>query len=383
MILSNVNIGTGPSAGDGDPLRSAFTIINNNFQLVTNNVNALTNSVNSVAGRTGNVILTVNDIVGLSSTYASQANITTANTAMRGYVDQANTIQSGQVNAANLAIIAANLGMKGYVDSVASQSIYGNSNVASYLPTYSGNLGAKYATITGNDSNGVTGLNALAVGSPGIEIFGNTVAQFHSNINGPVLVSIHNKNLGNDSTAGFMVTADIGDENNYRTLVGKVGSNFTPVPGYVYPLDSTLLGFGGNLVIGSQISGPPGDPTKSIVFVVGSLGTVTEVLRLNTTDDLSSANLVLGSNVGILFNDGTRQTSAYSNVQVATYLPTYTGIIKTGGYTVSSLPTASSAGAGARAFVTDANTVVFGSALTGGAGNAVPVFSDGTTWRIG
>ena len=67
MILSNVNIGTGPSAGDGDPLRSAFTIINNNFQIVTNNVNALTNSVNSVAGRTGNVILTVNDVIGAAS----------------------------------------------------------------------------------------------------------------------------------------------------------------------------------------------------------------------------------------------------------------------------------------------------------------------------
>lgn len=64
MILSNVNIGTGPSAGDGDPLRSAFSTINNNFQIVTNNVNALSNSVTSVAGRTGNVTLTVNDIIG-------------------------------------------------------------------------------------------------------------------------------------------------------------------------------------------------------------------------------------------------------------------------------------------------------------------------------
>ena len=64
MILSNVNIGTGPSAGDGSPLRTAFTTINNNFQIVTNNVNALTNSVTSVAGRTGNVTLTVNDLLG-------------------------------------------------------------------------------------------------------------------------------------------------------------------------------------------------------------------------------------------------------------------------------------------------------------------------------
>ena len=66
MILSNVNIGTGPSSGDGSPLRSAFSIINSNFQIITNNVNALTNSVSSVAGRTGNVVLTVNDIVGFN-----------------------------------------------------------------------------------------------------------------------------------------------------------------------------------------------------------------------------------------------------------------------------------------------------------------------------
>ncbi len=68
MILANVNIGSGPSAGDGDPLRNAFTIINNNFAVVTSNVNSLTNSVTSVAGRDGNVSLTYQDIIGLSST---------------------------------------------------------------------------------------------------------------------------------------------------------------------------------------------------------------------------------------------------------------------------------------------------------------------------
>ena len=73
MILANVNIGTGPSAGDGDPLRTAFGTINNNFQIVTNNVNALTNSVTSVAGRTGNVTLTVSDIVGFRGLSLSNA----------------------------------------------------------------------------------------------------------------------------------------------------------------------------------------------------------------------------------------------------------------------------------------------------------------------
>jgi hypothetical protein len=69
------------------------------------------------------------------------AYVTTANSAVIGYIDQANTIQSAQVGAANLAIIAANLGMKGYVDSVASQSIYGNGNVKSYLTSgFDGNI---------------------------------------------------------------------------------------------------------------------------------------------------------------------------------------------------------------------------------------------------
>lgn len=102
MILSNVNIGTGPSSGDGSPLRSAFSIINNNFQLITNNVNALTNSVSSVAGRTGNIILTVNDVLGAAS------------------IAYVNSVASGN---ANIVITP-----------------YDNSNVKSYLSSFNGNI---------------------------------------------------------------------------------------------------------------------------------------------------------------------------------------------------------------------------------------------------
>lgn len=165
MILSNVNIGTGPSAGDGDPLRSAFSTINTNFQIVTNNVNALTNSVTTVAGRTGNVVLTTQDIVGINNyatvSYLSSqianvlvtggggnysntnvaaflpsysgniSSLTTANIAMRGYVDSKTA--------------TANIGMVGYVDSnilanIANILQYSNSSVASYLTGYSGNI---------------------------------------------------------------------------------------------------------------------------------------------------------------------------------------------------------------------------------------------------
>ena len=41
------------------------------------------------------------------------------------------------------------------------------------------------------------------------------------------------------------------------------------------------------------------------------------------------------------------------------------------------------AGAGARAVVTDANATTFHAIVAGGGANVVPVFSDGTNWRIG
>ena len=53
---------------------------------------------------------------------------------------------------------------------------------------------------------------------------------------------------------------------------------------------------------------------------------------------------------------------------------------------VAALPAAATAGAGARATVTDSNatlTAGIGAVVAAGGANVVPVFSDGTNWRIG
>lgn len=55
----------------------------------------------------------------------------------------------------------------------------------------------------------------------------------------------------------------------------------------------------------------------------------------------------------------------------------------TGATTVAGLPAAATAGAGARAFVTDASATTFLSTAAGGGANKVPVVSDGTNWLIG
>jgi hypothetical protein len=50
---------------------------------------------------------------------------------------------------------------------------------------------------------------------------------------------------------------------------------------------------------------------------------------------------------------------------------------------VGALPAAGTIGAGGRAFVNDANATTFASVVAGGGANGVPVYSDGTNWRIG
>jgi hypothetical protein len=49
--------------------------------------------------------------------------------------------------------------------------------------------------------------------------------------------------------------------------------------------------------------------------------------------------------------------------------------------TVASLPTAGVIGR--RSFVSDANATTFASIVAGGGANKVPVYDDGTNWRVG
>lgn len=59
------------------------------------------------------------------------------------------------------------------------------------------------------------------------------------------------------------------------------------------------------------------------------------------------------------------------------------GFVRVAPVTVANLPSASASGAGARAFVTDSNSNSFHAAVNGGGNNSVPVYSDGSQWRIG
>jgi len=57
--------------------------------------------------------------------------------------------------------------------------------------------------------------------------------------------------------------------------------------------------------------------------------------------------------------------------------------VKPASFTVSTLPSAATAGAGARAYVTDSNSTTFNATVAGGGANKIGVISDGANWKIG
>ena len=101
-------------------------------------------------------------------------------------------------------------------------------------------------------------------------------------------------------------------------------------------------------------------------------------------------NTVPGGNINtVQFNNGTELagTSSFTFISSTGVLSvpniTTTGVVKTTATTYSGLPLAGAAGAGARAFITDANTTTFLATVSGNGSNAVPVVSNGSTWIVG
>ena len=86
-------------------------------------------------------------------------------------------------------------------------------------------------------------------------------------------------------------------------------------------------------------------------------------------------------------NNGSNRALSFSNlalwIRTALSNVIVSGYVRVPAVTVANLPSATVAGVGARAFVTDATSTTFHANPVGGGAQSVPVYSDGTIWRIG
>jgi hypothetical protein len=187
---------------------------------------------------------------------------------------------------------------------------------------------------------------------------------------------------------------DIGANIAYTTLVPVVNMSGTPTTqkSNLQNLGNLILnGAGGSYfarAAQANIALSVSNPAQPNITSVGTLASLT------VTGNANIGNI--GATQGVFTSiSGSLVSASQPNV---TSLGTLTSLTVTGNvganYTISSvskttpvvvasLPAAATAGAGARAFVTDATSTTFNAAVVGGGSNNMPVFSNGTGWFIG
>jgi len=110
---------------------------------------------------------------------------------------------------------------------------------------------------------------------------------------------------------------------------------------------------------------------------------------MSTINQLSAVDALVTSDSVPMYSSSQGDARRFSLTTLVSFLSTaFTSLaassyIATTATTVANLPSAATAGAGARAFVTDSSTATFNATVAGGGANAVPCFSDGTNWKVG
>lgn len=241
-----------------------------------------------------------------------------------------------------------------------SGSAWVGQGVGPFLPLTGGTLG----TATGGDQ-GVGTVNAINYFDDGVNINTIYAALAGATFTGRVSVAVgtHVGNTPSDS-----------EFNLQSNDAGASGPTFTSYHNSASPLAADTIyrhaayfnNGSGSVTIGFLIN------VGVDVVTAGAETSKASVITRNAGSNI--VDMAFGGGVHIGGGTATLTGQGYLNC---------TNTIRTGQFAVGTLPAAATAGAGARAYVTDATVTTFASVVAGGGANAVPVYSDGANWRIG
>jgi len=97
--------------------------------------------------------------------------------------------------------------------------------------------------------------------------------------------------------------------------------------------------------------------------------------------DVSTQALYLDAPGGVNFRD-TVNGGGVNWLALNSTAATFAKPVKVPSYTVATLPSAATVGAGAKAYVTDSNTTTYNATVAGGGANKITVTSDGANWKV-
>jgi hypothetical protein len=210
MILANVYVGSVANDGTGDTLRSAFQTIDQNFANILAQGNSIS-GVTTVAGRTGNVVLTVNDVVGAASTYY-----------VASYVSAGNAYVDAQVAAlGNIAVVAlaANINtLNANVANLTSAITSTNSNAATLTTNFNANimiLNAAIASTNSNVSTVISNLNSTNSNVSTVISNLNSTNSNIANITANVTTLLNNNSFANLVVSGNITASGASFGNSY------------------------------------------------------------------------------------------------------------------------------------------------------------------------
>ena len=184
------------------------------------------------------------------------------------------------------------------------------------------------------------------------------------------------------STSGTGAASWKPEYSGFGTLSGTGSSILTNIG----PTVTGALTFTGttnqNAVFGSALT----SGTIGIGGVAGTGAITVGQSTVSQTTNIQAGATASGSTKTIALGTGGLAGST-TNIAIGsttgTSITTINGIAKQQTYTVATLPSAVTSGVGARSFVTDALAPGFGATVAGGGAVAVPVYSDGTNWKVG
>jgi hypothetical protein len=223
-------------------------------------------------------------------------------------------------------------------------------------PLLGGNLGLNSHDITGSGNINTTG-NITASGT--LNITGTTTLGT-ANITTSTITTVNTAFINApDASQGLQVSAKAGNSFAVGYYNGTIASPTAISTGPGTGMAMSIKGYigGGNYGFAGALVGQ---------WDVGAV----------LTDLAPKSSIALASGAGGNNNQFATLTSA--GVWNAPVLQTT--IYSVAG---TALPSAATSGVGARAFVSDATATTYASAYTGGGSNKVPVYSDGSVWRIG
>lgn len=369
-------------------------------------------------------------VLAQTVTNAAQPNITSVGTLTSLSVSA--NVNAGNVNGGNLVVANYFSGDGGFLTNVSAVSSYTNSNVANYLPTYTGTIGAN--TISSSPSSGS---NVRISANGAVFTFGQGGALYWP---GGVNQWVIEPNIDNEfeikSTSNVVISTDTSNANSHFTfdsdgiftapsnvnLLGtrlNVGAGSANLTGLNAP--TLVIATGSNTFVQGAITNTNGNGSADLVAYgaggddtggwadIGFAGNAFSDANYTITNagdgyvfaqgyaNVGGGSLVLatgsqGSTKDIVFATGgflsTDEFGRISHANNALELTRANSavvatVVTTTPVTVSALPLASTAGAGARAFVTDADSTTFNAPAVGGGANSMPVFSNGTAWFIG